>query len=182
MTMLKVLPIAVLLVLGLACSEDDPVTPEELCIEFASAQPPGNGRVVSRLGADSVCAQAVVEIVATGINDVFALETVLTYDSDVASFVGFSTSNSFLASDGSDVAAVIDELVAGEITIGLSRVAATGVNITDTQPLLELFFVVDSTSSDTGDLALDNECLLGSEQPPQPKPGLTCSGGTLIVQ
>ena len=55
--------LAGLLLFAASCS-NDPVAARELCIEFTAASQANAGAVTSRLGADSVCAAATIEICA----------------------------------------------------------------------------------------------------------------------
>jgi hypothetical protein len=170
-----------LLLLAPACS-DDPVATTELCVEFTAAAQPNAGAVTARLGADSVCAAATVEILATGINDLFAFESVVTYDPDVVSFAGYSTVGSVLEAGGTDVAVVLQELALGELTIGATRVSDVGVSFVGTEVVIELFFTQWAQQAASGAIALDEPCLLSNGQPPMPMNGVACSGGTVAVR
>jgi hypothetical protein len=173
--------IAGLLLLAPACS-DDPVATTELCVEFTAAAQPNAGAVTARLGADSVCAAATIEIVATDIDDMFAFESVVTYDPDVVSFAGYSTVRSILEAGGTDVAVVLQELALGELTIGATRVSDVGVSFDDTQLVIELFFTQWALQTASGAIALDEPCLLDSGPPPMPMNAVACSGGTVAVR
>jgi hypothetical protein len=170
--------IATLLLVAPGCSDDAP-TSTELCIEFDTAQAPAPGTVSSRLGDDSVCQEVVVEIVATDITDVFGFATTIEYDPEVAAYSGRSTIGSAL---GTDLLVDIEEDPFGTLTVGVTRVAATGVDITGTEVLIELFFEIWAVESDSGPLTLGDNCLVDSGPPPEIINGVTCSGGTLTVR
>jgi len=179
-------PSAIFLLTGLllfaASCSNDPVAPRELCIEFTAAAQPNAGAVTSRLGADSECAAATIEIIATDINDLFAFESVVTYDPDVVLFAGYSMVGSVLESDGADVAVVVQQLALGELTIGATRVADVGVNAVGTELVIELFFLQFAQQATSGAVTLDEPCLLGNGEPPLPMNGVACSGGTVAVR
>ena len=97
-------------------------------------------------------------------------------------FASVLTVDSFLRSDGSDLVIVVSEPTAGRVVLGVSRVAATGVDIgADPQQIAVMRFLNPGTTG-TAAVTLSDECLLGSETPPLPKVGLVCNGGTLNVQ
>ncbi len=171
--------IAIMLLLVPGCSDDSSPISTELCIEFDGAQAPAPGTVSSRLGEDSVCEEAVVEIVATGLSDVFGIATTVEYDPEVAAYSGRSTIGSAL---GTDLLVDIEEDPLGTLTIGVTRVSTTGVDITGTEVLIELFFEIWALNPDSGPMTLENNCLLDSGTPPEPIAGVTCSGGTLAVR
>lgn len=154
----------------------------ELCIEFTpTVETPASGTVTARLSAESGCDLAEVEIVATDVNDVFAFESVVEYDADVAAFLGYSLIGSALEADGADVTVVADEAVFGEVTIGVTRIADTGVNITGSQVIVRLAFARFGVNG-SGPLALDTNCLLNSATPPQTIGNVTCTGGSFAVR
>ena len=123
-----------------------------------------------------------IEIVATDINDLFAFESVVTYDPAVVSFAGYSTVDSVLESGGADVAVVVQELALGELTIGATRVSDVGVSFDDTQLVIELFFTQWAQQAESGAISLDEPCLLSNGEPPIPMNGVACSGGTIAVR
>jgi hypothetical protein len=178
---------AILLIAGLllvvpACSDDPPAT-TELCIEFTATSAAASGSVTSRLGDDSECSAATVELIATDIDDIFAFESHITYEPDVVSFAGYSTVGSILESDGADVAVVVQEgPELGELTIGATRVSDVSVPAIGDQLVMKLFFIQWSQAVISGALTVDEPCLLGNGEPPVPKNGVACSGGTLSVR
>lgn len=170
--------IATMLFLVPGCSDDSPVS-TELCIEFDSSQAPASETVTSRLSEDSVCQEVVVELVVTDVNDVFGINTIIEYDPEVAAYSGRSTIGSVL---GSDLLVNIEENPIGTLTVGVTRVAATGVDVTGTEVLIELFFQIWAVDTDSGPLTMGDNCLLDSGPPPDIINGVTCSGGTLAVR
>jgi hypothetical protein len=170
--------IAVMLFLVPGCSDDSPVS-SELCIEFDSAQAPTPGTVTSRLGDDSECEVVVVELVVTGVNDVFGIATTIEYDTDAATYRTRSAIGSVL---GNDLLIDIEDDPLGTLTVGVTRIATTGVDVAGTEVLIKLFFDVYSFDAASGPLSIEDNCLLDSGTPPEPINGVTCSGGTLAVR
>jgi hypothetical protein len=122
---------------------------------------------------------AAVEVVGTDIGGVFAVATHVEYESAAVDFAGLETTGSALAKDGADLLVRVEELVLGELTIGVARNASNPVDIVGTELLITLFFV----PIDRGDSAMTIEtpCLTDGEEPPVPLGGVTCSGGSFSV-
>lgn len=157
-------------------------TPVELCIDFTpTVAQPTAGSVTARMSAESGCELVEVEVVATDVSDVFAFESVIEYDPDVAAFLGFSLVDSVLESDGADVTVIAEEAVFGEVTLGATRIASTGINVSGTQVLIRLAFARFGVTG-AGPLRLDTNCLVNSATPPQTIDSVTCSGGTLTIR
>jgi len=184
MVLIAVLPWLV----GPGCGGDgDSGVLEDVCLEFTAASSSASGNVITRAGDDSSCSLAVLEVVATSIDDVWALSTSVTYDETLVTFDGYSTANSILAQDGAAVAASIEITDAGLLTVGVSRLdAEAGVNIgAEGGVLVELFFTPYSTTAASGALGLEDDCLLdsgGVDSGPAPIAGVNCYGGTLFVR
>jgi len=176
-----VLLIAGFLLSAPSCSDNSPIS-QELCVDFTPAVQPVQGRVTAQLGVDSSCQIAEIEIVVTGVDDVFAFTSTITYDIDVVSYIGYSLDGSALQSDGADVVVDIEEEELGTLTVGATRLSQTGVDVVETTPVLKLAFSMWSLVTTSGDFTLDAQCLLGSEQPPVLKAGVACSGGTIAVR
>ena len=174
------LALAALALAASGCDEGGPQDPVLVCIDFTSAS--GAAGVTSVLSADSTCDVADVEITATNITDVFALDVEILYDPAIAAFSSALTVDSFLRSDGADLVVIISEPEAGRVVLGVSRTAATGVDIgADPQQIAVMRFL-NTGMTGSGVVGLSDECLLGSETPPLPKVGLVCTGGTLRVE
>jgi hypothetical protein len=171
-----------ILLLTAACSDDGGGAPSQQvgCVEFAPASPAASGSVTSQIRPQSACDVAEIEFVATDIDDVFAVDLEIVYDDAVVRFVGFTTSGSILESDGAQITAVGSEVAPGRVELGLAREAATGIDVSGSQVLVTVFFA-SSFARGSGPMTPMNECLLGSEDPPVPKPGLNCNGGTFSI-
>jgi len=155
------------------------VIPPDLCMTLAPATAPAPATVVIQTGAASTCAIAVVELVVTDVSDVFALATTIEYDPVSLAFAGMNTLGSVLARDGAQLNAEVRETVLGKVTIGVSRNAPTGIDVSGSGKLATLFFVPLVEGMD--DLTVATPCLTGSETPPVVKAGVACSGGTTLV-
>jgi len=165
-----------------ACSEDDAGVPDAVCVEFAPAEAPEAGKVAARAGAESTCDVAVVEIVATDIDDVFSMEADVLYDSVAVQYLGFDAEDSVLRTDGVEIVPIVSEVEDGRITLGIARGSLTGIDVSGSRLLVKLFFLNKLVAGTTGSLTLTDECLRGSEEPPDDvKPGLVCAGGTFTI-
>lgn len=174
---------------GQGCSDDSSGgTLVDPCLDFTGPAP-ASGSVTTRLGDDSTCLLATLEIVATGIDDVWALSTTVTFDPAVAAYGGYSITGSVLGSDGTALTPAVQLTDEGLVTVGVSRVAALeGIDIDENGGVLvQLFFALSSTVASSGSLTMGDECLqtvdpLAPGDPPEVIPGVTCSGGTLVIQ
>ena len=150
------------------------------CLSFVGAQAPAAGKVVARLAAGGSCAARAVEIVVTDVSDVFGAQFTVTFDPTQVSYAGASSTGSILASGGAQVS-VQQDGTGGNVAVGISRIGVnTGVNVTGSQVLIRLTFAPVAVG--TSSLAVSNAQLFGSQTPPQPKPGLTWSGGSFTIQ
>jgi len=177
---------AIVVVLALCCAcggggggGGGGVIPPDLCMTLAPASAPASATVVVQTGAASTCAIAVVELAVTDVNDVFALATTIEYDPVSLAFAGMNTIGSVLARDGAQLNVEFREAVLGKVTIGVSRNAPTGIDVSGTGKLATLLFVPLDPGTD--DLTVTTPCLTGSETPPVVKAGVACSGGTTMV-
>ena len=174
--------LATVLVAGPACDEDDTTGGSVVCVEFRPEQEPTSGAVTALMGSASTCELVLVELVVTDVDDVFGLQTTITYDTSVARLSGWSTTDSVLRSDDAEVASVVREVSSGTIELGITRVLEDGIDVTGTGTLIELFFLINRGTEGSGSFDVEQECLWGSQDPPQSKPDVACSGGTLIVR
>lgn len=174
-----------LLLAGQGCSDDssggaltDP------CLEFTASGPAVAGAVTTRLVDGSTCDLVTLELVATSIDDVWSLDTTVTFDPSLVAWVGNSTTGSVLGADGTAVAAFIEATASGELTVGISRVAADeGIDIdADGGVLLKLYFSLNTTVAGSGAFSMDDECLTTVGEPPPVIAGVSCSGGTFTVR
>ena len=125
-----------------------------------------------------------IEIVVTGVDDVFAFTSTITYDIDVVTYFGYSLSGSVLQSDGADVVVNISENDdRGTLTVGATRLRpAPGIDVAGTEILIKLAFAKWALDVTSGAFALDAQCLLGSEIEPDLRDDVACSGGTIAAR
>jgi hypothetical protein len=151
------------------------------CIEFSASVIAQPGAVVALNGAGSGCNLMVVEVMVTQVDDLFGASFVVRYPSDLASFSTASSLGSILASDGAAVDVIAAETVAGEVTVGLARLATTGVDVGAPSLLARLSFFRVATEEGNGSLGFTNAALLDASDPPQQIPGIVWTGGTVRV-
>lgn len=154
---------------------------QERCVGFFASADPAPATAVARQAAGSTCGEVVIEIVLTGVADVFAVEFTAAFDGAVVAYEGYSLAGSHLASDGAQVL-VLESRQPGAVSLGLTRAnPAGGVSFAGSLTLVRLLFRRAGTA-DTGALAFSSTRILGSEQPPEEKPGIEWFGGTFHVR
>jgi hypothetical protein len=88
-----------------------------------------------------------------------------------------------LRTGGTEVTTVIDETSSGQLTIGVDRVLPQApLDVDGEGTLVQIFFAVAGSSASTSDLALGANCLLDSQEPPQPQTNVQCVGGTVVLR
>ena len=176
---------AAVLLLGLAtllgavsCDGDDDDGGILLCLQFAAAASPSPNTVVAVDGPGSTCSIAELDLVITDVSDILGISFTATFDPAVVAFSSVSTSGSVLESDA-DLAVEVGE-GPGSVTIGVTRVAATppGVGAMGSAKLVTLRFASTGSLGSTM-VTFSPAKVLGSETPPQEKPDIVWSGGTL---
>jgi len=96
-------------------------------------------------------------------------------------FSELSTSGSVLTEDGAELFVRVEELVPGELTIGVARNANDSVDIVGTQVLMTLLFVPFELGA--SDMSVQTPCLTdgGGGEDPKPIGDVSCSGGSFAV-
>lgn len=172
-----------LLVLGLlalSCggNGDNPPDP---CIEFTPGSGSASGNVTSRVAGGSTCDVIGVDLYVTDVDDVFAADFTVAYDTTVVSFVGFSATGSFLASDGAQVETLVNSSQPGRVVVGMTRLGVTtGIDVVGSRLLARVTFRRE-TDAGSGFLTYSSEALFDSQTPPQEIPGVQWFGGTFVV-
>lgn len=123
---------------------------------------------------------AVVEINATDVTDVLTASFVLQFDPATVSYLDFDIGSSHLSSDGATLQPIVQETTPGQLTVGLTRLSATGIDFTGTRLVLSVRFNRMS-SSGMSTLSFANASLLDDSAPPAPIPGLQWFGGTFQI-
>lgn len=164
--------------LGPSCGGDGGGTPSSggPCLEFTPAASPAPDTVSTRV-AGNACSTIDLELQITDVSDVFAVSFTVTFDPATVSFDSLSTAGSLLASDG---ALLETEIVgsSGMVAIGVTRLASTGRDAAGTANLLTLRFRQQAAAG-ASLLSYGDTRVLGSEAPPQEKPGISWTGGTV---
>jgi hypothetical protein len=99
----------------------------------------------------------------------------------VADYVGYDLTGSHMDSDGGNLQ-VLESSGAGWVSLGITRLGATGIDFNGTRTVVKLqFSPASSTTPATGSFDFANTQVLGSQTPPQVKGGITWFGGTLVI-
>ncbi|MGD8375350.1 MAG: cohesin domain-containing protein [Acidobacteriota bacterium] len=162
--------------LGPSCGGDGGGTPAGgPCLEFSPAASPVPGTVSTRVVANG-CSTIDLELQITDVTDVFAVQFTVTFDPLVVAFESMSTAGSLLESDGASLGMQIDPSP-GMVDIGVTRLAPSGRDAVGTARLLTLRFRQEAAAGATL-VSYGDTRVLGSETPPQEKPGISWTGGT----
>ncbi len=163
---------------GCSGSSDEGVV-TQTCIDFLGSGSQTAGTVVAVQAAGSNCSVVAVDLIVTGVTDVFAAAFTVNFNPAVASFDGLNQSGSLLAGGGVQVDVLVDADTPGQVDVGMTRRAASGVDVAGSSKLVTLLFrIVDPGSTS---LTFSDPRLTGSETPPAVKSGVQWSGGTLSV-
>jgi len=150
------------------------------CIDFTPSTTPVPGTVVAKGSSTTNCDTEVIDLIVSDVPELFGAAFDMTYAADLASFRRVSIDGSVLSSDGAEVAVLAKELQPGRVTVGISRLAAQGVDVVGDQLLIHVTLNRFGTEG-TGELSFTNSNLLDSGSPPQPIPGIAWFGGILSV-
>ena len=185
MNVSKTLLLFPIILLVVACgggSDGGGMTTPTVCIDFTGGTAATSGSVVAQQGSGSTCDVVAVDLIVTGVNDLFGMGVTLSYDPAVASYEGLTTVGSVLAQGGVQVQALELES-SGQVLIGATRTGATtnGVNVAGSQLLLRVLFRKVGSGGMTTISYSDNQ-LLDAQQPPMSIPGISWSAGQLVVQ
>jgi hypothetical protein len=136
------------------------------CVQLVNTTTPATETVVAEDGSSGECELLWVDLIVTNVDDLFAANFVVNYPSDLVQFVQASDTGSVLASGGVAVEVLTDIPSPGTLTVGLTRLAGDGVNVSGGQLLVRLiFFRLQSNGS--GQLSFDSPQLLDDSTPPQ---------------
>jgi hypothetical protein len=182
-----------LLALGPGCETDEPsgglVTS---CLTYTAEKDPTEGEVTSALYEDfSDCGTAVVELVLTGVEDVWSVQFHVVYPYAISQIREdvVDVTESFLATDDGDVEYHIEEQTPGRAVVGVTRID-TGSNkgVTPTAEdsvVLRLGFELFAATG-SGEVTFEEASVWvrTSPDPGQPLPAdppVSFSGGTLVI-
>ena len=177
------LPLALALTVAIVypgCDNDD-TSSGNPCVEFAPAAVPAPQTVTAIEGQGVSCDVAVVDLVVTDVNDLFASSFDVTFDATRVVLVTVSTTNSVLTSDGAPVLRQVTTIGTGHVHVALTRSqVATGVDVVGGGTLATITFLRTGTGG-TSPFALSDAELLDPSTPPAPIPGISFRGGTFQI-
>ncbi len=174
--MLAVAVLSVLPSAGCGSSGGGGVVTPAITLTYAPVAGTGLTTVTTASGAGSTVNIAVVEVFVTGVLDVLTASFTLNFDPASVAFLDFDTVGSHLGSDGTTIQPIVQQTQSGELTVGLTRLAATGIDFNTTQLLIRIRFS-RAAPSGTSTLTFGNNLLLDAMAPPQSIPGVQWFGG-----
>jgi len=136
--------------------------------------------VTTASGSGSTDSIAVVDIFVTDVLDVLSASFTLDFDRTTVAFLDFDTTGSHLGSDGATVQPIVQQTQTGQLTIGLTRLSATGIDFNGSHRLISVRFT-RSASSGMSTLAFGNTHLLDDMTPPQSIGGVQWFGGSFRI-
>ena len=159
-------------------SDDNGGMQTNSCVALQNTTTPAPLTVVARDGNSGDCGVLRVDLVVTDVTDLFGANLTVTFPSSQISFASASEVGSVLTNN-SAVSVQASTPAAGQLVVGISRLSTTGVTVTGGAQLLRLNFVRVG-SSGSGALGITGQ-LLNSSTPPAVIPGITMSGGMVVV-
>lgn len=147
---------------------------------FGPDQPDPEALTVAMDESGRTADQVTVAVTVTGTNAVFAALFEVTFDDSAVEFVPPHAPGTLLESGGQGVAYFVNETAPGRLTVDAARLGGSGVDVTGTLPLVQLTF--RATAAGSTAMTFENAILYDDQPPtPQPIPGLSWFGGTLIA-
>jgi len=161
-----------LLLVFFGCSTDDSGGLDDSCLAFVPSQQRTDGEVTAVLAADSSCDLAILELVVTGVSDVWSVQFELDYPIALSQFAFIDTASSFLVDDGTPPLFHAEDNPLGHLVVGVSRQntgSNTGVTPTEDDNVLVRLGFVRFANSGEGLLMFMNPSLstltVAGEQP-----------------
>ena len=151
-----------------------------IVLTYVPAPGMGAATVTTTSGSGSTDGIAVVEIYVTDLLDVLTASFTLSFDTGSVAYFDFDVAGSHLASDGAAIQPIVQQIQSGELTVGLTRLGAIGIDFNTTQLLMRIRFV-RVASSGTSTLTFGNNSLLDAMAPPQSIPGVQWFGGSFQI-
>jgi hypothetical protein len=175
------LPLLLLVSCGGSSSDDNGPPNGGACINFTPSQSPASDTVASREGVPSSCDRIAIELIVTDVNDIFAADFTMSFDSATATYDGYDTSGSILTSDGTQVTALVNQPNNDQLVLSVTRLggAAGGVDAVGQHRLLRLYFRRRTTAGTANVTYVLGRLFDDQVQEIQ---GVTWHGGTLVVR
>jgi hypothetical protein len=157
------------------------LTPEG-CLGLQDAAAGASGTVVA--AEDSTdCDDLVVELAVTGVDDLFGAQFTVNFNPTHVSLQGVSKTGSVLESGGATVTTpLLNEIAPGQVQVGFTRQASTGVDVPGTAPLAWLMFRRVASAGSSGSLSFTDPALFDSDTPPQEIASITWFGAELVIE
>ena len=162
------------------CGSSGGVIATTIILTYAPDPGIGLATVTTATGAGSTNSIAEVEVYITDVLDVLTASFTLDFDATSVAFLDFDTSGSYLGSDGVTIQPIVQQVQSGQLTVGLTRLGANGIDFNGRQLLIRIRFS-RASSSGTSTLTFSNNDLLDSTAPPQPIPGVQWFGGSFQI-
>ena len=143
------------------------------------AQNPGANTVymTGAAGTGSNANLVTLHVYINNTSDVYGASFDLTFDPSMAEFVNW-TAGQVLEFGSQSVSYQINASTPGRVVVGVARTSGgVGVTVPDAEVLIHLTLRV--TDAGSSSVSFQNPALLNSQNPPQPKTGVTFFGGTL---
>jgi len=160
-------------------SSGNPVITSPIMFNYVPTTGPSPS-VTTALGAASTGNVAEIEIHVTDVLDVLGAGFTIDFDPTTVSFVDFDVAGSHLSSDGATIQPFAQLTGTGQITVGVTRLGASGIDFNGRQLLIVIRFR-RVTPNGTSMVMFGNNDLLDSMAPPQPIPGVQWFGGEFQV-
>ncbi len=170
-----------LLVLSWGCEDDSDLGLGLSCITFVPDAVPTDGEVVAQRSSDSGCDVVVVELVVTGVPEVFGASFEIDFPEEISLISqDLDVTDSFL---GDDLFQELQEVSPGTAEGAVTRVGSEEVGATpsDTDNILLKVAFFRFVSSGSGALSFNDANLILAGAPPVADPTVPFRGGTLMI-
>lgn len=186
---LAALAVAVLLATSSGCETDDSVGGlQPSCLTFISVKDPTPGEVTSVWGSESTCTFMEVELVVSGVSDIWSAQFEVHYPAGISDFAALDLSDSFLLEGATNLLRNVSQIDAGLVEIGITRDASENIaGVTpdpDGNTVLARLIFQRFTSSGEGDMTLEDATLSTVANPgDQPTEiSVPFSGGEFFIE
>ena len=159
-------------------SDDDDNMQTNSCVALQNSATPAPNTVVALDGSSGDCGFLRVDLLVTDVSDLFGANLTVTFPQTQLAYFGASEAGSVLTS-GAAVDLQVSESSPGELTVGITRLSDTGIDVQGGALLLRLDFR-RIASQGSGSLGVSGS-LLDSSTPPAPIPDTELRGATVVI-
>ena len=176
--------LAILLALATACggggnSSGGGGGSTNLNASFTADEPNPGSKTISLSQGSNTNDMVTVRVDVTDTNGIFGAAFDLLYDPAIATFVNWSA-GTVLEQGGGSGSYQVGATQSGRLVVGASRQGGdSGTDVSGTKALILLTFRMTQAGSSAA--VFDNAALLDDSIQPQPIPGLSLFGGTLVA-